>query len=95
MIDSYKSDHIPISDTQDTSEAHLLYLPTAALLGSIPFDDDPSSASQLRPSTIPILQESGWQSEKAYDEDPPNYIHYFIEWRLILNKTAECLGAYS
>ncbi|KAJ5828207.1 uncharacterized protein N7525_006460 [Penicillium rubens] len=50
-----------------------------------PFDDDPSSASQLRPSTLPLLQESEWQSEKAYDEDPPNCIHYFIEWRVTLN----------
>ncbi|CAG8032789.1 unnamed protein product [Penicillium nalgiovense] len=50
-----------------------------------PFDDDPSSASRLRPSTLPLLQESEWQSGKAYDEDPPNCIHYFIEWRVTLN----------
>lgn len=52
---------------------------------SIPFDDNPSSASQPRPSTLPLLQESEWQSDKAYDEDPPNCIHYFIEWRVTLN----------
>ncbi|CAG8089937.1 unnamed protein product [Penicillium nalgiovense] len=52
---------------------------------SIPFDDNPSSASQPRPSTLPLLQESEWQSDKAYDEDLPNCIHYFIEWRVTLN----------
>ncbi|CRL31538.1 unnamed protein product [Penicillium camemberti] len=52
---------------------------------STPPENDRSSARQ-RPSTLPLLQESEWEPEKAYDEDPPNCIHYFIEWRVTLNK---------
>jgi hypothetical protein len=68
----------------DTSEAYMPYPNCSPSLSTL-FDNDPSSVSQ-RPSTLPLLQESEWESEKAYDEDPPNCIHYFIEWRVTLNK---------
>lgn len=49
---------------------------------------EPNAAIQTRPSTLPLLQESEWEKDKAYDEDPPSCIHYFIEWRVTLNNKA-------
>lgn len=55
---------------------------------SILLDDEPNLASQLRPNTLPLLQESEWEEGKIYDEDPPSCIHYFIEWRVTVNNKA-------
>lgn len=55
---------------------------------SILLDDEPSPASQPRLDTIPLLQESQWDKDKTYDEDPLSCVHYFIEWRVTLNNKA-------
>ncbi|KAJ5346176.1 hypothetical protein N7452_004180 [Penicillium brevicompactum] len=55
---------------------------------SIILDDEPNAASQPRPNNIPLLQESEWEKDKIYDEDPASCIHYFIEWRVTLNNKA-------
>ncbi|CAG7991488.1 unnamed protein product, partial [Penicillium salamii] len=55
---------------------------------SIILDDEPNPASQPRPNNIPLLQESEWEKDKIYDEDPASCIHYFIEWRVTLNNKA-------
>ena len=48
-------------------------------------DDQPGPASRPLPNAIPLLRESEWEEDKIYDEDPPSYIHYFIEWRITVN----------
>lgn len=55
---------------------------------SIVLDDEPNPASRPRPNTIPLLQESEWDADKIYDENPPKCIHYFIERRVTLNNKA-------
>lgn len=34
---------------------------------------------------LPLLQFGDWVEGKAYDEDPPSCIHYWIEWKVTLN----------
>lgn len=53
---------------------------------STPLDDEPSPASGLRPDFLPLLQEPEREKDKIYDEDHPSCIHYFIEWRVTVNK---------
>ncbi|CAG8095818.1 unnamed protein product [Penicillium olsonii] len=55
---------------------------------SIILDDEPNPASQTRPHNVPLLQESEWEKDKIYDEDPASCIHYSIEWRVTLNNKA-------
>ncbi|CAG7925979.1 unnamed protein product [Penicillium olsonii] len=59
------------------------YSPSPSVLG---YDSNP--AIQTRPNTLPLLQESEWDKDKVYDEDPPICLHYFIEWRVTLNNKA-------
>ena len=35
-----------------------------------------------------IYQFADWDSERTYDEDPPSYIHYSIEWKVTVNDRA-------
>jgi hypothetical protein len=42
-----------------------------------------SNASRI--DKLPLLQYGDWVEGKAYDEDPPTCIHYWIEWKVTLN----------
>ncbi|OQE10095.1 hypothetical protein PENFLA_c094G07593 [Penicillium flavigenum] len=55
---------------------------------SISLEEEPNVAGRLQPNNVPLLQESEWDAGKIYDEDSPSCIHYFIEWRVTLNKKA-------
>ncbi|KAJ5085140.1 hypothetical protein N7532_009911 [Penicillium argentinense] len=55
---------------------------------SILLDNEPSPARRCRQDTLPLLQEPEWEEGKTYDESPPSCIHYFIKWRVALNKEA-------
>lgn len=59
------------------------YTPSPSVL-----ECEPNAAIQTRPDTLPLLQESEWEKDKVYNEDPPSCIHYFIEWRVTLNNQA-------
>lgn len=39
----------------------------------------------MNTASISMLQEFEWDADKIYDEDQHNCIHYYIEWRVILN----------
>jgi hypothetical protein len=49
-------------------------------------NDGPSQpqAQQWR-TELGFCQPSSWNNEKTYDEDPPTYIHYTIEWKVTVN----------
>jgi len=38
-----------------------------------------------QPDKLILIQLNDWDQEKTYDEDPPNYIYYSIEWKVTLN----------
>jgi hypothetical protein len=51
-----------------------------------PFQDDFSvQETQLQDETLGFCQLTDWDEGKSYDEDPPQYIHYSIEWRVRIN----------
>ena len=50
-----------------------------------PFEDV-SSQQQTQASKLSFCQYSDWDSERTYDEDPPRYIRYAIEWKVTVNK---------
>jgi hypothetical protein len=45
-------------------------------------------AAQSRPDKLTLLRLADWDRDKAYDEDPPQYIHYSIEWKVTVNGKA-------
>ena len=52
-----------------------------------PYDDqwdpyDDSSQRQTQADELKLCQLPNWDSERTYDDDPPVYIHYSIEWKL-------------
>jgi hypothetical protein len=51
-------------------------------------ETDPFSQqqTQLRPKKLGFCQPTDWDEEKIYDEDPPSFIHYSIEWKVKLHK---------
>lgn len=48
-----------------------------------------ASLSIVEPPTqgLSFVRMTDWNPDAAYDEDPPRYIHYRIEWRLMINKS--------
>jgi hypothetical protein len=34
---------------------------------------------------LSFCQLNDWDEDKAYNEDPPSYIHYSIEWKVTVN----------
>jgi hypothetical protein len=42
-------------------------------------------AAYIQPDKLQLLNMEEWDDEKTYDEDPPNCIHYTIEWKVTLN----------
>jgi len=52
-----------------------------------PFEDE-SSQQQTQASKLRFCQLSDWDSERTYDEDPPSYIHYSIEWKVTVKGRA-------
>jgi hypothetical protein len=48
---------------------------------------DPSQ-QQTQTNGLKLCQFLGWDSDRTYDDDPPIYIHYSIEWKVTLNNRA-------
>lgn len=42
-----------------------------------------------QPQSLGFMQMKDWNSNAAYDEKPPTYIHYRIGWRLMINKATD------
>lgn len=53
-------------------------------------DPPPNQQSYLRLKKLPLLQLADWDQERRYDEDPPQCIHYSIEWKAVVNKKVIC-----
>jgi hypothetical protein len=41
--------------------------------------------SQRESDSLSFCPHSEWQEDSIYDDDPPSYIHYSIEWKVTLN----------
>ncbi|KAK4031845.1 hypothetical protein C8A01DRAFT_51206 [Parachaetomium inaequale] len=46
----------------------------------------PQDQPQRRRPRLPLLQQADWNPSLPYDEFPPTYIHYSIEWKILLKK---------
>jgi hypothetical protein len=44
-----------------------------------------SSHQQTQADKLRLRQLTDWDGEITYDEDPPSYIHYTIEWKVRVN----------
>ncbi|KAG9778313.1 hypothetical protein KCU88_g4333, partial [Aureobasidium melanogenum] len=46
-----------------------------------------TSVFKHRPQGLGFVQMKDWDCDATYDEMPPAYIHYRVEWKLMINKT--------
>jgi hypothetical protein len=53
-----------------------------------PFEDPSQLQTQTQASKLSFCQLSGWDSKRSYDEDPPIYIQYSIEWKVTVKNRA-------
>lgn len=44
-----------------------------------------SSPNRARVGKLNVLQLVDWDKDRTYDEDPPNCLHYSIEWKVTVN----------
>lgn len=51
-----------------------------------PFDN--SSQQQTQADKLTFCQLADWDSDRTYDEDPPSYIYYSVEWKVTVNNRA-------
>jgi hypothetical protein len=49
---------------------------------------DYPSQQQTQADKLKLCQFADWDSERTYDENPPSYIHYSIEWKVTVNNRA-------
>jgi hypothetical protein len=47
-----------------------------------------SSQQNTQANKLELCQYANWSPERTYDEDPPSYIHYSIEWKITVNNRA-------
>jgi hypothetical protein len=47
-----------------------------------------SSQQQTQANKLKLCQLTNCDSERTYNEDPPSYIHYSIEWKVTVNNKA-------
>jgi hypothetical protein len=55
-------------------------------------DSDPFSQQQtpLQPTKLGFCQPADWDQDKVYDEDPPRFISYSVEWKATLKNRKVC-----
>ncbi|CZS92405.1 uncharacterized protein RAG0_02847 [Rhynchosporium agropyri] len=53
-----------------------------------PFDDLAEQQSHTQADNITLCRLIDWDSEREYDEEPPNHIRYSIEWKVTVNNRA-------
>lgn len=49
---------------------------------------DISSQQTTQANRLELCPYADWDRDRAYDEDPPIYIHYSIEWKIAVNNRA-------
>ena len=85
-------DGSPAGWGQWTQYSDLLNVPTPGLYYDSPDGHQLSparSAASLEPPTCTLgfISSQEWRHDHEYDEVPPLYIHYNVEWKVKLNKT--------
>lgn len=53
-----------------------------------PFDDPSQRQSQTQVDKLLFCKLADWDSDRVYDDIPPSYIHYSIEWKVTVNNRA-------
>jgi hypothetical protein len=47
-----------------------------------------SSQQNTQPDKLGLCRYEDWDPDRAYDEDPPIYIHYPLEWKIAVKNRA-------